>query len=474
MLPSDLTQIAKTVAVRKQLAYSSMRHFFAFYLHHYMAYDLAPFHHDFFELAEDETSKLSVILAFRGSAKSTFFSLCYPIWAITGKQQKKYVVIFTQTQQQAKKILENIKQELESNELLVSDIGPFEGGQGEWSAMSIVIKNYNARILVASVDQSVRGLRHAQFRPDLIILDDIADLASTRTAELRQKLMEWYTSEVIPLGDRKTKIVVIGTKLHEDDLYSQLIQSIQAKKLKGVCKIIPITNAKGQTSWPGKYPNKKVLDEQKALVMNEVTWQREYMLQIIYDDDYIYTPKDFVRYGVLPLRGSIRYLLLAVDLAISKSSSADKTAMVAVYITGYAKELRGYVCPMVINKRLGFTDMIADVKQFQHTVAQHIPTFLLVEKVAYQQAAIEQLQIEGFEVNPVSPNGQDKRARLTAVSPLVKTGTILFPDKGTEVLEQQLVDFGIEKHDDLADAFAYIATYIQGELTIPEPQLRWL
>ena len=39
---------------------------------------------------------------------------------------------------------------------------------------------------------------------------------------------------------------------------------------------------------------------------------------------------------------------------------------------------------------------------------------------------------------------------------LIKNGTILFPDKGCEELIEQLVGFGVEKHDDLADAFSLL------------------
>jgi phage terminase large subunit-like protein len=59
--------------------------------------------------------------------------------------------------------------------------------------------------------------------------------------------------------------------------------------------------------------------------------------------------------------------------------------------------------------------------------------------------------IEGAKVH-----GQDKRARLALTTALIKSGVVRFPKKGAERLIQQLTGFGIEKHDDLADAFAIL------------------
>ena len=466
-----LEKIVRTQALRQRITRESMRYFFGIYLNHYIQFDLAPYHDDFFSLAEDEQNKLVVIIAFRGSGKSTYFSTCYPIWAVTGKLQKKFVVIFTQTQQQAKKLLENIKKELEGNAILKADVGPFEDSDDEWSSMSIVLKNQNARIMVASTEQSIRGIRFRQNRPDLIILDDVEDLASTKTQELRDKLGDWFTSEIAPLGTPDTKIVIIGTRLHEDDLYSRIIQQIIKKKTPGIYRRYPVANSQGKSTWPGKYPNKRALNAEKARVMDEVTWQREYMLRIIYSQDYIFTPKDFIRYEVLPPADKIRFILIAIDLAISTSASADKTGIIAAYIAGYGKELKAYIAPQIVNKRMNFFETIDEIKRFQIQLDTNLPIYLLVEDVVYQHAAIEQLTAEGFQVYGVNPDGEDKRARLNSIFPQVKNGTILFPTSGTEELERQLVGFGIEKYNDLADAFAYLANRTREEKFIVEPNI---
>jgi glycosyltransferase involved in cell wall biosynthesis len=102
--------------------------------------------------------------------------------------------------------------ELESNDLLKADLGPFQ--EDEWNANSIVIPKYNARITAASAEQSIRGIKHGQYRPNLIIADDCEDSSSVKTQEGRDKTYDWFTKEILPLGNSKTKIIVIINIMH--------------------------------------------------------------------------------------------------------------------------------------------------------------------------------------------------------------------------------------------------------------------
>jgi phage terminase large subunit-like protein len=43
---------------------------------------------------------------------------------------------------------------------------------------------------------------------------------------------------------------------------------------------------------------------------------------------------------------------------------------------------------------------------------------------------------------------------LALTTAAIKEGLIKFPKKGAEELIAQLIGFGVEKHDDLADAFS--------------------
>src|ERR1700710_21896 len=86
----------------------------------------------------------------------------------------------------------------------------------------------------------------------------------------------------------------------------------------------------------------------------------------------------------------------------------------------------------------------------------------LVENVAFQQAAIEEMERRAFSVQAMHPI-KDKRARLRVAARYIKNGTVKFPRTGCEQLLNQLFGFGSEKHDDLVDALVYLILGIAGE-----------
>jgi len=71
----ELEEIKKKRSVRRMLAKNSHLWFFSIYLGHYIKYPFAPFHSEMFALTEDQELRLSVLVAFRGSGKSTFLNL---------------------------------------------------------------------------------------------------------------------------------------------------------------------------------------------------------------------------------------------------------------------------------------------------------------------------------------------------------------------------------------------------------------
>jgi superfamily II DNA or RNA helicase len=184
IIPNALVnKMMKDRLIRTSITKDSFLYFFHFYYAHYVKYETADFQKEIMHHLESSATENFYVVAFRGSGKSTMVTTAYPIWAILGKQQKKFCIIFCQTRAQAKQHMMNIRTELEGNDLLKKDLGPFQEESDEWGSHSLVFRKHGARITVASSDQSIRGLRHNEHRPDLIICDDVEDVQSTKTRE---------------------------------------------------------------------------------------------------------------------------------------------------------------------------------------------------------------------------------------------------------------------------------------------------
>lgn len=452
--------------VRAEVTSQSHQWFFSTYFSNYLTHATADLHRDLFSITEDESLPLAVIVAFRGSAKSTILTMSYPIWAVVGRQQKKFVLIASQTQYQARVHLTNIKRELESNQLLANDMGPFIEQREEWGSTSLYIPRYNARITAISTEQSVRGIRHGAVRPDLIIADDVEDMASVKTREGRNKTFDWYTSEIIPAGDTYTKRIAVGNLLHEDSLLMRLKDRIENHEIDGVYREWPIVRS-NTSLWPGKYPDKAAINNLKRNVGNKIAWEREYMLRIIPDEDQVIDARWVQYYDELPEKSEANEYInsfLSVDLAISQSATADYTAIVIIHVYGFKPENRRYyIDKKFVNKKithLATLDTIASLYQAVNIDSKQVP-IVLVEQVQYQAAVTEQLNDREIKSRGIKIHS-DKRARLQLASSLFEQGMVYFPkDRAIAPIIQQLVGFGVEKHDDLADAVSMGLNYIQ-------------
>lgn len=464
-------EILTNRALRQHIARQSHQMFFAMFFPHYLRYPLAEFHKDIFRITEDLTNNLACIVAFRGSGKSTLVTFSYSLWAILGAQQKKFVLIICQTQAQARQHMANLKHELENNKLLKSDMGPFqeESNTGEWAISSLVFRNTGARIMIASIDQSIRGIRHREYRPDLIILDDIEDGNSVRTFEGRNKIADWFSREVVPLGDFGTRIILVGNLLHEDSLMMRLKFKIDNKEIKGIYKWFPLLDEQGNCLWPGKFDAPDKIEELRHKVGNETAWQQEYLLRIVSDASRVIAPEWIHTYenslDLFTAKDDRDTIYAAVDLAISEKQRADCTAIVKAVVSGYGDNIRIYILPNPTNRRMGFPETINHLKALIPTLGTNGKVF--IETTGFQEAYFQQLVNDGYDqVEGVKPI-PDKRSRLAMTASLIQQGKILLPKTGCEELLAQILNLGIEQHDDLADAFSML---IQKIMEVQEQQ----
>jgi predicted phage terminase large subunit-like protein len=464
-MDNSFEALVKDRAVRQTVARESHLMFFHLYFPHYVKYPIAEFQKDIFRITEDQQNKLACIIAFRGSGKSTLVTFSYSLWAILGIQQKKFVLIICQTQAQARQHMANLKFELEQNRLLKSDLGPFreDQGSGDWAISSLVFQNTGARIMIASVDQSIRGIRHHEHRPDLLILDDIEDMASAKTYESRTKLFDWFTREIIPLGDIGTRTIIVGNLLHEDAIVMKLRRMMDGKELKGTYCWFPLLNEQQECLWPGKFDTWEKIEDLRLSVANEMAWRQEYLLEIISDSTRAVHPEWIQRYQEMPAFTNDNYYrgaFIGMDLAIADHEKADKTAMVVAHVFGWGDAAKIYIVPHPINERLDFPTCLERAKSLSSIYSFHnMKAKMFIEDNAYQKALPQMLQQDRYPAVGVPSKG-DKRSRIALISPLIKNGSVLFPEAGCEELIMQLTGFGHENHDDLADALTLLVSEI--------------
>lgn len=185
-----------------------------------------PFH---LEIYQDFSllSGFAARAAPRGFSKSTITDLVLLLWAAL-HAKRRFIVLISDTYGQATMLMEAVKTELETNETIR---WLYEEPQGAtWSDNDIEVFGMNAegeqlpvKIIAKGAGMKIRGLKFLNFRPDLIIFDDLENDEAVQSADRRRKLKNWLVRGVIPALAVDGCIWLIGTVLHRDSLLSNIL-----------------------------------------------------------------------------------------------------------------------------------------------------------------------------------------------------------------------------------------------------------
>ena len=412
---------------------------------------------------EDWHIDLLAIAGFRGSAKSTLAGLALLLWAAL-EQKAKFIIPINETDDVVKLTIANIRQELEDNPLILADYGRLIDDRikaTQFTQTNILLAN-GCRILGRSRGQKIRGLRHQQYRPDLVVIDDPEEREKVQKKEYRDKTEQWLRGDVIPsIEESHARLIVIGNVLHTDSLMARL-------KLDEVFvhREYPLINKDGKCAWIGKYPNEQALKKQEAKV-GRIAWMREYLLKVVPPDDQEVMEEWIQYYDTLP-KQTVGKGGVGIDLAISKKETADFTAMVSGVLSVEDGIPKIYIIPNPVNERLSFHETIEQMKSIHIAMRLYAHPTFYIEDVAYQKAALQEAQRHMLAVSPMKA-GADKRARLRTAATYIQNGVVVFPKKGCEDLIAQLLGFGAEDHDDLVDALVYLILGLSDDsLEMPE------
>ncbi len=193
------------------------RFFCDIYFPHYFTKAPAKLHEELFVTLPDmlvhQDGQKRLVIAPRGSAKSTHISQAFPLWCImTG--QKHYICLIMDAFEQAAIMIEAIKAELLYNPRLGYDFADAVGQGRTWREGVIVTSN-NVKVEGFGTGKKIRGRRHGPHRPDLVILDDVENDENVESLRQRDKLERWISKAVLKLGstDGTMDVIYAGTVL---------------------------------------------------------------------------------------------------------------------------------------------------------------------------------------------------------------------------------------------------------------------
>ncbi len=490
-----------------QLRRREGRRFLSFrrlYFPHYHKYPDAAFHVEISNLLEEMTNARGLknaIAAPRDSAKSTIISLQYVLYSICYKLEE-FILLISNTSDQANKLLSNVKKELETNRLLRQDFPEVtEFGAcprpPRWTKNDIITRN-DIEVLALGTEQKVRGRRKGEYRPSLIILDDIESDESFQNPENYDKLHNWLTKAVLKVGAADTNVIFIGTIHHYHSLLARFTdpQAFPGWNKKVYRSVISWpSNPQAWEEWARIF-NSQIEFEGKSgpqtaksyfeanreqmLAGTEVLWPESksyYDLMVIREQDGSYSfdsemqnepvdPKNchfnlnemhfwddrFKSEEDLLAFVDIRGRLYgACDPSLGRQNRhGDFSAIVTALLDSESGKM--YILDADISRRK--PDKTIDDILAYHCTRKY--TMFGFEANQFQEYMAEQLRKESEKTGSYLPlkeikNTTDKRGRIEALQPMVKNGTILFSRKHRILLEQMKF-FPKGSYDDGLDA----------------------
>lgn len=193
----------------------------------------------------DQVYDSAAIACPRGHGKSTLLSIGLPLWVALEWQsmphfkRAPYIVIVSDTADQAKARLADIRDQLEGNDALIARYG-YQGPElregrtpggrrrqpRKWTQYDLELANGVIIRAMGQGSKRVRGLVRKGRRPSLLLVDDLENDEAVETDTQRDKLRRWFTNALIPTGlEGELVTVVLGTILHADALLSRLLSA---------------------------------------------------------------------------------------------------------------------------------------------------------------------------------------------------------------------------------------------------------
>jgi predicted phage terminase large subunit-like protein len=227
-------------SMRRGLAAVDLEFFKRFYLGEHFPKPFADMHREFdehfAEVVRGRGQTYDVVAWPRGFGKTTHVDLGNVAWCICFVEdlQRYHILLIADSHDQAKAYLSTLRDELEHNERILEDFGNLKGPK--WQEGDIVTSN-GVAVRALGSRMKIRGRKFKQYRPDLVIGDDLESIESVMSDTTREKDAQWVARSVLKAGNPdRCAFIFIGTIMHYDAVLQRLLDNpmFQGKKYKAV------------------------------------------------------------------------------------------------------------------------------------------------------------------------------------------------------------------------------------------------
>lgn len=439
--------------------------------------DFADFHHDAWNKLESE-ARLVNLLMFRGAGKTTHCRLYTSKSIAYGVSNT--ILYIGKSEGHAVRSTSWIKKQVEHNTFWANAFSLNKGSKWQDTEFEIVQgkppeKLKSIWIMAAGILGTVRGVNRDDYRPDLIVLDDVLDDENAHTPEQRQKVETLvYGALMESLAPKSeaphAKMVALNTPQHKEDF------AVKAVKDPGWVSAVygcwtretatyPVELQ--ESAWPERIPSIELRKEKHSAAARNMlsVFLREKECRLVSAETASFRVPWLKKYDQPPEGPVCVYAIDPVpppsDAAVSKGlHKGDYEAHVVWGALGDNRFLLDY-------RLMRGHEPTWTIKTFFELQMKWRPIRCLVESVAYQRTLVWVLKT-AMDRNklwfPVQEY-QDRRKKFnritSTVNSIASSGRMYIKNSDVDFLEQygQYPDVS---NDDLLDASAIALESLEG------------
>ena len=297
---------------------------------------------------------------------------------------------------------------------------------------------------------------------DICICDDLIKGHSDCTPTLLDKLYSWYQNILIPRLEPWSKLFMLGTRWHSQDVIGRLMEE-QPEKYHFVT--IKALNDDGSCIWDNRYTPKFFEDRREEV--GDRVFESQYQGQPL-DETGEYFDVTRLQFIDNTRDYAITSKVRSYDCAYSdesKGETNDRTASVLMYRTADDK----YIIKQLDVGRYG-DNLFNVIKSTARIDTPNIPILIETGTVGGSSKALYDVykkNLRGYNVQQSKPLSS-KVDRAFAFKEAILDGKILvcLNDEARENLLTEMKGFPLMKRDDIIDACSYAFNYLSEHNTL--------
>ena len=394
----------------------------------------------FNQIAEGKIKRLIINMPPRHT-KSEFASYLLPAWMI-GKNPKLKIIQSTHTTELAVRFGRKAKTLMDTEEykqVFETRLREDSQAAGKWETAQ------GGEYYAAGVGSAITG-RGA----DLLIIDDPHSEQDALNSLAMERAYEWYTSGPRQRLQPGGTIVLVMTRWNTKDLTGMLIKNQkELKSDKWEVIEFPAILPSNKPVWPEFWKLEELEGVKASLSVGK--WNAQWMQNPTAEEGSL-IKRDWWRVWEKDFVPPLHHVIQSYDTAFLKKETADYSA-ITTWGVFYPNEDSGpnLILLDAVKERLEFPELR---RKALEQYAYWNPETVIVESKASGLPLTYELRKMGIPVVNFTPSkGNDKHARVNAVSPLFESGMIWAPEqKFAEEVIEECAAFPYGDNDDLVDS----------------------